>query len=268
MPVSKLTLMLFYGGASEKLHERGDMERSETKLIAVAFVLLGGVGLVALAAWLAALGTGFIELPMEPAGATAWGIDVAMLVVFGVQHSGMARSGFKRAWTRVVPERLERAVYVAASGVVSLAIALGWQNVGGEPLWQLPLWFAVVALVGGAAAALVVNRFDTWTLVGLRQVWEQEQPPDWLIIAGAYRWVRHPQMVCMFFFLWGWPVMTPTLALLSGGLTLYILASQPLEERELIARFGDGYRAYRQRVPALVPWRPPAPPAVYDEVGR
>jgi protein-S-isoprenylcysteine O-methyltransferase Ste14 len=258
--------MLFYSRTGEKLRGAGGMARTGAKAIAVVCCLIGGVGLVALVAWIAALGTGLVELSAEPAGGAAWLIDIALLVIFGVQHSGMARSGFKRAWTRVVPEPLERAIYVAASGVVALALALGWQSVGGEPLWQLPVGFAVVAGAGGAAATLVVNRFDSWTLLGLRQAWGDAVPADRLVIEGAYRWVRHPQMACVLVFLWGWPVMTPTLALLSGGLTLYILVSQPLEERELIARFGDGYRAYRRRVPALVPWRAPAPPAVHDEV--
>ena len=73
-------------------------------------------------------------------------------------------------------------------------------------------------------------------------------------------------MSCTFLLLWGWPVMTPTLALLSGGFTAYILATRPLEEGTLIARFGDAYRAYRRFVPAYIPWRGPAPVAVAEEV--
>src|SRR5438874_2036712 len=73
-------------------------------------------------------------------------------------------------------------------------------------------------------------------------------------------------MACAVLFLWGWPVMSPTLALLSGGLTAYILLALPLEERDLLARFGRHYLDYRRRVPMLLPWRAPVPRAVFDEV--
>ncbi len=73
-------------------------------------------------------------------------------------------------------------------------------------------------------------------------------------------------MVCLLVFLWAQPVMTPTLAMLSGGLTLYIVLAIPLEERDLLRRFGSAYEDYRRRVPAFIPWRRPADPAVFQEV--
>jgi protein-S-isoprenylcysteine O-methyltransferase Ste14 len=68
-------------------------------------------------------------------------------------------------------------------------------------------------------------------------------------------------MSCTLLFLWGLPVMSPTLALLSGGLTAYVLRALWLEERDLRQEFGAAYEEYRRRVPALIPWRPPLPPA-------
>jgi hypothetical protein len=73
-------------------------------------------------------------------------------------------------------------------------------------------------------------------------------------------------MACLLVFLWGQPVLSPTLALLSGGLTAYIGAGIILEERDLLRLFGPAYAAYRRRVPALVPWRRPAPRGVYPAV--
>jgi protein-S-isoprenylcysteine O-methyltransferase Ste14 len=77
------------------------------------------------------------------------------------------------------------------------------------------------------------------------------------MLVGPYRFVRHPLMACLLVFLWAQPVMTPTLALLSGGLTVYILIGVLLEERDLLRRFHPDYAIYRRRVPALIPWRRP-----------
>jgi len=108
--------------------------------------------------------------------------------------------------------------------------------------------------------AALSARADPWRFFGLRQVWQPGPlPPEPLRITGPYRDVRHPLMTCTLLFLWGQPVMPPALALLNGGLTIYILLALPLEERDLRRQFGAAYDAYRRRVPALLPWRLPAP---------
>jgi protein-S-isoprenylcysteine O-methyltransferase Ste14 len=197
-------------------------------------------------------------LPERPAlpGPWPWAVDLGWLAVFAVQHSGMVRAGFKRAWARVVPAELERAVYVALSGLLLAGLSLTWQPIAGEPLWRLPPWVVVVSLAGFVGTAAVMTQHDQLRFFGLRQVWEPgSAPAESLRVAGPYRYVRHPLMSCTLLFLWGLPVMSPTLALLSGGLTVYILVALPLEERDLRRQFGAAYEAYRSRVPALVPWR-------------
>jgi protein-S-isoprenylcysteine O-methyltransferase Ste14 len=191
-----------------------------------------------------------------------WVVNVGWLAVLAVQHSGMARAGFKRAWARVVPARLERAVYVAVSGLLVLGISLTWQPLPGEPLWRLPVWFVAVALAGFAGTGAALAQLDQGRFFGLRQT--DTGDAEGLRIVGPYRYVRHPLMACTLLFLWGLPVMSPTLALLSGGLTGYILLALPLEERDLLRKFGPAYAEYRRRVPALIPWRPPADRAVQD----
>jgi protein-S-isoprenylcysteine O-methyltransferase Ste14 len=237
------------------------------KVLAGACYLAAVAGLIAFVGRLAALGLGLADLPNVPAGAWAWGVDLGLLAALAVQHSGMARAGFKRLWMRVVPSDMERSTYVGMSGVVLLALSLLWQPLGGEEVWQLPMVFAAVALLGGLGLTLVAGGFDHLGILGIRPVWAMEQVVgDQLRIIGPYRWVRHPLMSCAIILLWGWPVMSPTLALLSGGLTLYIFLSLPLEEATLIGRFGDAYRTYRRRVPAYVPWRRPVPASTHDEV--
>jgi protein-S-isoprenylcysteine O-methyltransferase Ste14 len=194
-----------------------------------------------------------------------WVVNVGWLIAFALQHSGMARGGFKRAWARVGPAGLERAVYVALSGLLLLGMSLTWQPLPGEPLWRLPAWFVTVALAGFLGTGAVLAQLDQGRFFGLRQVWQADAGgSEGLHIVGPYRYVRHPLMTCTLLFLWGLPVMSPTLALLSGGLTAYILLALPLEERDLLRQFGPAYAAYRRRVPALIPWWPPAAREVHD----
>jgi protein-S-isoprenylcysteine O-methyltransferase Ste14 len=188
-----------------------------------------------------------------------WVVNLGWLAAFGVQHSGMARAGFKRAWARVVPESLERALYVALSGLLLAGLSLTWQPIPGEALWRLPLWVVAMSLVGALGVGAICNSFDQLRFFGLRQAWGKEAAPERLNVEGPYRYVRHPLMSCTLLFLWGQPVMTPTLALLNGGLTVYVLLALPLEERDLVRQFGAAYESYRRRVPALIPWRRPAP---------
>ncbi len=197
---------------------------------------------------------------MTPALAWPWAIDLAWLTAFGLQHSVMAREGFKRRWTRLVPPHLERSVYAAFSGLLLLGLSLTWQPVPGPEWWHGPSWLLALPLLAGLGLVLVNFRFDHAGLFGLRQAWSAgvPEPPERLLIVGPYRFVRHPLMACLLAFLWAQPVMPTSLALLSGGLTAYIAVGVFFEERDLLRRFHPRYAAYRRRVPALLPWRRPA----------
>jgi protein-S-isoprenylcysteine O-methyltransferase Ste14 len=188
-----------------------------------------------------------------------WLIDLAWLVAFAVQHSLMARESFKRLWTRLVPPWLERSLYAALSGILVGLVPLVWQPLPGEPLWRLPSWFVVVPLWGAAMLALTNLRHDHAGLFGLRQVWSPGRPEEkeTLVVTGAYRFVRHPLMSRLLCFLLAQPIMRPEVALLSGGLSAYILLGIQLEERDLLRRFGAEYERYRRHVPMLIPWRGP-----------
>jgi len=239
--------------------------RTSVAHVGFAVVCLGVAvaGVIALVAVIFLLGTGTPYWGGETDLAAALLADMGWLGLFAVQHSGMARLAFKRRWAHFVPANPERFVYSAVSGALTLLLPLWWQPLPGEPLWQLPLPFAAVALLAGVAMGIVALSLDPLGCVGFAEL---SKSGGQLRIVGPYRWVRHPQMACALLFLWGWPVMPPTLALLSGGLTAYIFLALPLEERDLVARFGQAYLEYRQRVPMLLPWRAPAPRAVLDEV--
>jgi methanethiol S-methyltransferase len=191
---------------------------------------------------------------------TALGVDIALLALFCVQHSVMARSWFKQAWTKFVPQPIERSTYVLASNVVLILLMWQWQSlpatvwnvegVGRYVLWAL---FATGWLLV-PLASLMISHVD---LFGLRQVWlhwrgqEYESLP--FNTPMLYRFVRHPLYVGWFMATWVTPTMSVGHLLFASALSLYIVAASRVEERDLVNHFGGLYEDYQRRVPAFVP---------------
>jgi protein-S-isoprenylcysteine O-methyltransferase Ste14 len=236
------------------------------KICALLCYLLALAGAGALAGQVFLLGLN--QFPALSALPLGWLLNLGWLLAFGLQHSGMARTSFKTWAARLFPQRLERSLYAALSGLLLLGMSLTWRRIDGVPLWSAPSWVVVVPLAAGVGLTRINLRFDHAGLFGLRQVWEQVPARDDLLVLGPYRYVRHPLMACLLVVLWVQPVMTPTLLLLSGGLSGYLVVGLIFEERDLLRRFGPAYAAYRRRVPALVPWRRPAPAATFPDLTR
>jgi protein-S-isoprenylcysteine O-methyltransferase Ste14 len=227
-------------------------------MIAVTCCLIGLAGLAALGGFVLLLGLGGLPADNADPGPVPWLIDLGWLLGFALQHSGMARAGFKRWWRQRLPEALERSVYVAASGLATLALVLGWQPIPGDPLWQGPVWLAAVALLAVVFLGWTCLSLDPAGFFGLRQARGRGAEAGGVLqVAGPYRFVRHPLMAGTLVFLWAQPNMPPTLALFGAGMSLYVLVGIWLEERDLVRQLGAAYRNYRQQVPALVPWRWP-----------
>ena len=188
-------------------------------------------------------------------------INAALLGLFAVQHSVMARPAFKRWWTRLVPSSIERSTYVLLSSVVLALLYWQWRTMP-TVIWdvRVPAVRAVLwALfwLGWAIALLatfLINHFD---LFGLRQVYlASRQKPYTSIefrVRLLYRVVRHPLMLGMVIAFWAAPTMTAGHLLFSIGMTGYILIAMQLEERDLVASLGTQYRDYRREVSMLVP---------------
>jgi protein-S-isoprenylcysteine O-methyltransferase Ste14 len=229
-----------------------------TKALAIICYALALLGSAAFALLVLALGLGLLnESPRLPQP-WPWVVDGAWLLAWGVQHSLMPRAAAKRVWEARLPPGLRRSVYAALAGLLLLGLALTWQPVGGGRLWELPRGLVVVPLVAALGTALLNYRFDHAGLFGLRQAWAGgESAPDVLWVEGPYRFLRHPLMACVLVFLWAQPVMSRTLALLAGGMTVYGALGLMLEERDLLRTFSRAYADYRRRVPALLPWRRP-----------
>jgi protein-S-isoprenylcysteine O-methyltransferase Ste14 len=192
--------------------------------------------------------------------AAALAIDAGLLVLFAVQHSGMARPGFKRWLTRFVPGPAERSTYVLLSSAALFVLFWQWRPLGGV-VWEVPgaPARAAVSVVFAAgwltvlATTTLINHFD---LFGLRQVWLAFRgvlyTPLRFTTPGPYRLVRHPLYVGWLTVFWAAPTMTATHLLFAIGMTAYILAAIRWEERDLVAAHPE-YAAYRRRVPMLLP---------------
>jgi len=191
---------------------------------------------------------------------TALAIDLGLLALFAIQHSVMARQGFKRLLTRIIPAAIERSTYVLASSLALLLLFWQWRPLGGV-VWDLQNEAGRAVLYGGFAfgwtlvliATFMINHFD---LFGLRQTWRafRGQPQAALPFATPllYRVVRHPLYVGWFFAFWCTPAMTVTHLLFAVMATAYILVAIQLEERDLM-RAHPEYAEYRRQVPMLVP---------------
>lgn len=202
-----------------------------------------------------------IDSAADGSVATAIVIDVLLLVLFGVQHSVMARPSFKKIWTRFIPEPIERSTYVLASCIVSFLLMWQWRGIdrvvwnAQQPLLRIALWglFAIGWLLV-PIVTLLINHFD---LFGTRQVWlyfrgrEYESLPfrePWL-----YKYVRHPLYIGWALAFWATPTMTVGRLLFAGVLTGYMGLATLFEERDLITHFGEQYEGYRRRVPRFIP---------------
>ncbi|MFE1592501.1 methyltransferase family protein [Nocardia sp. NPDC058705] len=189
-------------------------------------------------------------------------IDLVLLALFALQHSGMARPSFKAFITRWVPEALERTVYIIGVCLVMWVIMLAWQPVP-QVLWSADgalglvldtgFWIGFVLVY---AATLLLNHFH---LLGISQAYRQYviQVPDATVdrlqVNGVYKLVRHPLMTGLLVSFWFASEFTVGHLVWALGLTGYILLGTYLEERDLIARFGASYRAYAAQVPAFFP---------------
>jgi protein-S-isoprenylcysteine O-methyltransferase Ste14 len=192
---------------------------------------------------------------------TALLIDGALLALFALQHSIMARPGFKRAWTRFVPEPVERSTYVLFSSVALLLLFWLWQPIGGV-VWQVAPGMAATAIYALYAAGLLIvllstfliNHFD---LFGLRQVYLYFRDRKYTHLQFRtpffYRYVRHPLYVGWLFTFWSAPVMTVAHLFFAVMTTAYILVAIRFEEADLVSAHGEKYRRYQKQVPMLIP---------------
>jgi methanethiol S-methyltransferase len=189
-------------------------------------------------------------------------INVGLLVAFALQHSIMARPAFKKWWTALVPEALERSTYVLLSSICMIALFIYWQPMGGV-VWSVESNTAVWILNGvsilGFGIVLIstflINHFD---LFGLRQVWLYFTGKPYTHLPFKtplfYKYVRHPLYLGWMIAFWAAPVMTIAHFLFAAICTAYMLTAIRFEERDLISVFGEKYIKYKEMAPMLIPF--------------
>jgi methanethiol S-methyltransferase len=191
----------------------------------------------------------------------ALAVNVALLSIFALQHSVMARPAFKRWWTRIVPTAAERSTYVLLSSLALILLFWQWRPIGAI-VWQIDSDLGRALVYAGYAfgwalllfATFLINHFD---LFGLRQAWIFFRGRPYTEIPfrtpALYQVVRHPLYVGWLLIFWCAPTMTAAHLLFAVMTTAYILIAIQLEERDLAHAFPE-YARYRERVPMLIPF--------------
>jgi len=189
-------------------------------------------------------------------------INVGLIVLFGLQHSIMARSSFKNKWMKIISPAAERSTYVLFTGVIMGLFCLYWQPLNGV-LWQVENdvgkivleigfifgWFLVVL------SSFLINHFE---LFGLQQVYfnlmNKAEPSPYFTDRFLYKIVRHPLQLGVLIGLWLTPTMSMTHLMLSSLMSIYVFIGLYFEEKDLVKNLGEKYSHYKKRVPMVIPF--------------
>ena len=188
-------------------------------------------------------------------------VNIGLLLLWGIQHSVMAREGFKDYISNIIPAHTERSTYVLLSTLILAFLMYHWQPIEGivwqvqEPILQTGLWF----LFALGWLLVIVSTFltDHFDLFGLRQTWlhfvKKTYSPVSFTERFLYRWIRHPMMSGLFLAFWALPTMTLGHLVFSIGMSLYILIGLHFEEKGLVKSLGVPYEDYQKRTAKIIP---------------
>ena len=236
------------------------MNRPLACLLLALAILLGG-GSLLLFAWF--VGFGAIPLlRLAVSDAQVLWLDGFLSLLFFLQHSGMVRRPFRARLTRLVPAPMHAAAYALTSGLVLAVVVLCWQpsttvivEIDGPWRWLL----RGVALSGVAGVLWGVLAFRDFDPFGRQPISAalagRSNPLPSFVVRGPYRWVRHPLYFFTLVLLWAMPDLSLDRLLFNVLWSAWIVFGATLEERDLVADFGEEYRCYQKSVPMLLPWK-------------
>ena len=200
--------------------------------------------------------------PQGPIGQTLL-VNLGLLALFAVQHSVMARQGFKRAWTRLIPQPIERSTYVLFSSLALLLLFWQWRPIG-MVIWDVQdsgfrTVLRVLCADGWALVLISTFLIDHFDLFGLRRVYlflrGKPYTGSGFRTPWLYRFIRHPLYFGWLLAFWMTPKMTAAHLVFAIATTGYILLAIWFEERDLVDAYGETYKKYREEVPMIIPLR-------------
>lgn len=220
--------------------------------------LLGGSALLLFSAFLIAGPLSLVRFDLSETQILL--VDAVLSMLFFVQHSGMVRQSFRSWLAQILPRTYHPAVYAIASGLALVTLVVLWQAsptalfaIHG-PLRWLPRVFSLLAIAGCLWGMLALGGFDAFGRQPIAShLHGQRLKPPCFVVRGPYRWVRHPLYFFSLLLIWATPDMTSDRLLFNVLWTSWIVLGSSLEERDLVAEFGERYRAYQQTVPMLLP---------------
>jgi protein-S-isoprenylcysteine O-methyltransferase Ste14 len=225
-------------------------------------VLIGGGSLLLFGVFLVIGPITIVRFGATEHQALLW--DGLLSILFFIQHSGMIRTSFRTWLAAIVPRHYHPATYAIASGMALTAVVLYWQP-SQTVLYQaegllrlLARAIAVFAIAGFSWGVRALGNFDTFGLIPIRVHLRGKQlrVPN-VIIRGPYLWVRHPLYFFVLVLIWSAPDVSLDRLLFNVLWTLWVVLGTYLEEKDLVAEFGEKYRHYQKTVPMLFPWRFP-----------
>lgn len=247
-------------GASERLARAATLTYGIVSYLLFFAVLLYLIGFV---------GNWFVPKGIDDGAIGGTGlsilINVALCLLFAVQHTIMARPGFKRWWTQFVPAPIERSTFVLVASLCLVALYWFWQPLP-QVIWSTDAGWARTLLISlclagwgiALVSSFVISHVD---LFGVRQTWLRFIGRPYVSlpfrITGLYRVVRHPLMVGFLIAMWSAPEMSLGRLIFAAMFTLHIFIGTRFEERDLVDAFGESYQRYQRRVPSLLPWPRP-----------
>lgn len=232
--------------------------KSTAYAVLVASALLGQGSLLLFLVFLFTGAFRIVDLGLDARGALQF--NALLSVIFFLQHSIMVRQSARRRLAKLVPDEYVAALYAICSSLALLVVVLLWQHSGQtvvevHGICRAPFrTIFALSLAGFVWGSKTLRGFDPFGLGSIRRELRGTKPKSSrFIVAGPYRWVRHPLYLCAILMIWSCPDLTTDRLLFNLLWTAWIVAGTLLEERDLVAEFGDSYRAYQSRVPMLVP---------------